>query len=134
MTAKQLNEEQMVSLVRNALLVAGQEMGPEGDHWPVINSTIHSIMKDWEDLKIERNVDVELKTHLYAQLEQMEKNIVHFSVDVQRDVEPKLKQLRDIYDAYFLDAENAEPLRAEEIPTQIKRAKAIIDTLEEENA
>ena len=41
----------MVSLVRNALLVAGHEMGANGDHWPVIKSTIHSIMKDWEDLK-----------------------------------------------------------------------------------
>ncbi len=64
MTAQATTETQMVGLVRNALLVAGQEMGADGDHWPVINSTIHSIAKDWENLQIERNVHTELKTHL----------------------------------------------------------------------
>ena len=75
-TTKPMPEEQMVHLVRNALLVAGHEMGKDGDHWPVVKSTIHSLMKDWEDLKVERNVHAELKKHVYAQLDEMEVGIV----------------------------------------------------------
>jgi len=50
-TTKPMPEEQMVHLMRNALLVAGHEMGADGDHWPVVKATIHSLMKDWEDFE-----------------------------------------------------------------------------------
>ena len=56
-----MTEEKMVTLVRNALLAAGHEMGKNGDHWPVIKSTIEKVMKDWENLKIERDITAELK-------------------------------------------------------------------------
>ena len=35
-----MTDDQAVNLVRNSLLVAGQEMGHDGDHWPVIKSTV----------------------------------------------------------------------------------------------
>lgn len=127
-------EEQMVHLVRNALLVAGQEMG-NGDHWPVVKSTIYSIMKDWEDLKIERNVHAELKKHLYAQLDEMDRLAQNHTAAEKAEALPKLKELREIYDAYFEPA-NKEflKLNKEDTPIHVKRAQHLLKTLEDENA
>jgi hypothetical protein len=131
MTAKPLNEEQMVHVVRNALLVAGQEMG-NGDQWPVIKDTIHKIMKDWEDLKIERNVDAELKVHLYAQIAEMEAGLPECSHEMQLRLAPKVKELRDVCDAYFSDVDrNAVMYDDSKTPAHIKRMKTIIATLED---
>jgi len=134
MSEARITEEQMVMLVRNALLVAGHEMGVDGDHWPVIKSTIHSIMKDWENLKIERNVQAEMRLHIYDQLDEMDQILVTCSAEVQADTGPKLKQLREIYDAYF-DTVDAENLAVDEnkIPAHVKRAQAIIMTLEDDD-
>jgi hypothetical protein len=131
-TEMHLTEEQMMSLVRNALLVAGHEMGETGDHWPVINSTIHSVMKDWEDLKIERNVHAEMRKHVYEQLDEMDRVLLTCPEDLQADTASKLKGLREIYDAYFekVHARNLS-IEEEDIPAHVKRAQAIIRTLEE---
>jgi hypothetical protein len=130
-----LTEAQMVQLTRNALLVAGQEMGETGDHWPVIKSTIHSIMKDWEQLQIERNVHAELKIQLYEQLREMERILPTCTADVQADAAPKLKELREVYDAYFTDIDEDKLILDDaEVPQHVKRAKAIIETLEAEDA
>ena len=99
--AKQMTEEQKMMFLRNALVVAGQEMGDDGDHWPVIKSTVHAIMKTWEDVKTERNVDNEMKTHLYQQLQIMENGLGDCTADARKAIEPKLKELREVYDAYF---------------------------------
>ena len=134
MTAAQTTETQMVGLVRNALMVAGQEMGAQGDHWPVINATIHSIMKDLEQVQITRNVREEMRTHLYEQLVIMDKAIVNCTAEVQQNIIPKLKRLRELYDAYFTDLnEGAAAVSEDEIPVYIQRAKAIIQTLEGDN-
>jgi hypothetical protein len=132
---KELTEAQMVQLTRNALLVAGEEMGAEGDHWPVIDSTMRSLMKDWEALQIERAVNAEMKKHLYAQLEIMENALPGCAPDVQAEIGPQLKELREVYDAYFTDVANEDELVLEDIetPMHVKRAEAIIDTLESDN-
>jgi hypothetical protein len=128
---KGMTEDRWVGLVRNALLVSGEEMGADGDHWPAIKSTIHSIMKDSENLKIEKNVDAELKPHLYRQLETMERDVAKSSDQIKSEVMPKLRELRDIYDAYFSNVGmDSFVLREEEIPDHIKRAEVIISTLE----
>ena len=128
-TAPKFTDAQMVNLVRNALLVAGEELGENGDHWPVIKSTIHSIMKDWEDVQIERNVQAEMKKHLYAQLAEMERLLPTCPPDVQTDAAPKIKELREIYDAYFTPVAQ-DNYDESEIPAHIKRARAIIHTME----
>lgn len=131
---KQMPEEQAVALVRNALLVAGMEMGAEGDHWPAIKSTIHSVVKDWEDLKTERNVDAELKKHLYKHLSEMEAGIAQCDAKVRAEVAPLLSQLREIYDAYFSDAaDEAVMVYENEEPVHLQRARIILDTLEDED-
>lgn len=129
--AREMTEEQMVGLVRNALLVAGYEMGKTGDHWPVINDTILKIAKDWEESKIQENVDAEMKIHLYEQLGIMENGMVECSPAVRAELTPVLKELREIYDSYFtsLDDSAVAPIREEEIPVYVKRAEAIIATL-----
>ncbi|MDR3450567.1 MAG: hypothetical protein P4M15_12640 [Alphaproteobacteria bacterium] len=126
-----MNEEQMVHLVRNALLVAGQEMG-NGDQWPVVKDTIYKIMKDWEDLKVERAVDVELKAHLYAQLDGMEASLPECSPEAAAQLIPKIKHLREVCDAYFSELNrNAVYADEDDQPEHVKRMRAIIQTLEE---
>ena len=133
-TAKPMSGEQMVHLVRNALLVAGHEMGDEGDHWPVVKATIHSLMKDWEDLKVERNVDAELQKHLYAQLKEMEAGLDECTPEMRAQLAPKIAELRDVCDAYFSDiADDALILDDERQPPHIKRMETIISTLEDEH-
>jgi hypothetical protein len=131
MMAKDMTEERKVGLVRNALLVAGQEMGESGDHWPVINDAIHNIAKDWEEQRIQKNVDEELQIHLYEQLEIMEKGMADCSPAIRAELTPKLKELREIYDSYFssLDESAVAPVSDDEIPVYLKRAEAIIATL-----
>lgn len=128
----QMSEERAVHLVRNALLVAGQEMGEDGDHWPVIKSTIHSVMKDYEDLKVERNVSEELRKYYAGIIANVEKNLSKCPADKQPDVQKILHEMREIYNARF-----EEPVGkimyvtcdADE-PIHIKRMKNIIETLE----
>lgn len=129
--AKEMTEAQMVGLVRNALLVAGYELGKTGDHWPVINATIKSIASDWEESQIQKNVDEEMKIHLYEQLGIMEKGMADCSPAVRAELTPVLKELRELYDCYFssLDDRAVQPIRDEEIPVYVKRAEAIIATL-----
>ncbi len=132
MDAKTLNEGQMINLVRNALLVAGHEMGEDGDHWPVIKSTIHQIMRDWENVQIERNTDAEMKIHLYQQLAIMERGLPDCAPDVQADLAPRLKELREIYDAYFSAVdEKVEDFSEQESPLYVQRAEAIVTALGE---
>jgi hypothetical protein len=130
--AADMTEEQAAQLLRNALLVAGHEMGPVGDHWPVIKSTVFDIMKGFEEMKIERNVDAELKIHLYEQLTEMERYVREELATDQAATLAKLKDLREIYDAYFSTPDKeAASIREDEIPTYIKRAKTIVATLED---
>jgi len=130
MAKTMMTEAQMVGLVRNALLVAGYEMGQTGDHWPVIADTIHSIAKDWEEWKLEKEVDAEMKIHLYEQLGNMEKELPNCDATAQAELAPKLKELREVYDSYFSDIdETAEYINEFDIPAYAKRAEAIIATL-----
>jgi hypothetical protein len=133
MKTESLNEEQMVFLVRNALLVAGQEMG-RGDEWPVVKDTIFKIMKDWEDLRIERAVDEQLKIHLYDQIKKMEESLAECSPDAREVLEPKVREWREVCDAYFADVDpGAVHCDEENAPEHIKRMKAILGTLEDDH-
>ncbi len=135
MTSSKMTEEQMVGLVRNALVVAGMEMGgPEGDHWPVVKDTIYNVMKDWEELKVERNVQAEMRVHLYAELDRMDTVLAACPDDVRADAGPKLKQLREVCDAHFAKVEaNDIYIDDEQMPAHVKRAETIIKTLEADN-
>jgi hypothetical protein len=131
----QTNEAQLVGLVRNALLVAGQEMGAEGDHWPVINSTIDSLVKDWEAVEIERNVQAELKINFLntiRELKSIQKDSPnHFKPRIQKAID----QLQEIYDAAFAEVDESKRIiDPANIPAYITRAEAIIKTLEDEDA
>jgi len=127
---KEKREDVAVNLVRNALLVAGQEMG-NGDEWPVIKDTVYKIMKDREDVRIERNVDEEMQEHLYAQLQVMEAGLEECDDEMRAKLEPKIKELREVCDAYFSEVDENLVVRDEEDePLHIKRMKAILATME----
>lgn len=124
----------MLRITRNALIVAGDEMGKTGDHWPVIKSTIYQIANDYEQVRINRNVDEEMKIHLYHELEEMERRLPECREDARPKVAARLKQLREIFDAYFAPYDESAILIDEaELPPHILRARQIISTLEEED-
>jgi hypothetical protein len=135
MTAK-MTEEQMVGLVRNALVVAGMEMGAEGDHWPVIKDTIHHIMQDWEDLKTEREVCAEVKKHyekMILDLEALSSKTTE--PEVKADITATVARIRDITNACFAKVDDSNMYPGEEdIPIHAKRAKEIIKTLGDSDA
>jgi hypothetical protein len=132
MAATEMTEEQRLFMLRNALLVAGQEMGPDGDHWPVIKSTIHQLMKDWEDSRIERNVFEELKIYYADIVARLEKNLEHCPPSLRPKMDKIMQNIRETYDACFADVDLAMFVSCdEEVPIHIKRAEAIIKTLED---
>jgi hypothetical protein len=134
MTVPETNEAQLVGLVRNALLVAGQEMGEEGDHWPVINSTIQSIMKDWEEVQIERNVFDEVKNQFRITLKELETLCQECPEEVRPQIRAIIIKLFEIYNACFTPVETNLYADEDTLPVHIKRAKAIIKTLEDDDA
>ncbi len=137
----EMTETEMKALVRNALMVAGREMGETGDHWPVIKKTIADLMGDWERLRIEREVHAEMKRHLYEQLAAMEQILLTCPKEEQKIIAPRLAELREVYNAFFSNVEKEELYLEDDIelyleeaekPLHIRRAEAIIETLEEE--
>jgi len=133
-----MTEKQMKDLARNALMVAGNEMGKEGDHWPVIKNTITDIMMDWEHLEREREVHAEMKIHLYEQLDIMKENLKNCTLEEKKIAAPLISELEEIYDAFFTEVKMEEIYMAEnddevEEPVHIKRAEAILNVLMEEN-
>jgi hypothetical protein len=126
----QMSEAQAVHLVRNALVVAGEEMGQDGDHWPVIKSTVHNIMKDWEDLQIERNVTVELEKHCRDILNDMEKSLELCPPDLLPEAQAAMKELWHLHKARFEPIDQTMFVICDaDIPIYIKRAEAIMRTL-----
>lgn len=129
---KERHEDTAINLVRNALLVAGHEMGEEGDHAPVITATIHQIMKDREEARINRATDAEMKIHLYQQLGIMESELPRCDASIRALAAQKLATLRETLDAYFAPTNETVPLPPDdELPLHIRRAKEILKTLEE---
>lgn len=137
-TTIEMSEAEMKTLVRNALMVAGQEMGETGDHWPVIKNTITDIMRDWEALEEERAFQAEVKKHLYDQLKAMEDLLATCDDETKAEVAPRLAELREIYDAHFVSPafETIDMTEEDdsEKPIHIQRAEAILKTLEEDDA
>lgn len=131
-STRELSEDQMMTLIRNTLIVAGKEMGEEGDHWPVIKKTVLDLMKEWDALKVERAVHEQLKEHLGCTLDEMNKALDECPAGARSEMEAGMKELREIYNAYFAPLA-PEPSGAEddEAPIHIQRAEAIIHTLEE---
>lgn len=126
-----LTDAQLIHLARNALLVAGQEMGEKGDHWPVINSTIHQLMQDYQALQIERNLHAELKTHLYAKLSEMGRTVHTMPADKRQALAQRLKELEEVSSAFFSEVDYSKmTIDAEDLPPHIKRLQYLIATLD----
>lgn len=131
-TLQKLSDDEIIHIARNALIAAGLEMGREGDHWPIIKDTVYKIMRDWEELKIERNVQTEMKKHLYVQLEIMESEIPNCAKEIQDILREKITALREVYQAYFSPVAEEDMVFFADIdePEHIKRARAILDMTE----
>ncbi len=130
-----VTEEQAVRMLSNALVLAGREMGDGGDHWPVIKSAIRDLNADWEKLKIERAVHAEMQEHLYAALAEMESRARGCDAATKAEVMPKLRELREIYDAFFSPVPLASPVAAandEETPNYVKRIENMMEIFEGE--
>ncbi len=93
--------DQTVNMTRNALLVAGLEMGKEGDHWPVIKANIHALMRDYEKLKIEKAVQEQLKEHLDQIIGDYEALLERSDDEFRNAMAPHVRGMREVYDAMF---------------------------------
>lgn len=134
-------DDKMVHLARNALLVAGMEMGKEGDHWPVIKANIHALMRDYENLKIETAVQEELKEHVGKIIGELEHDLTTCPPGTKAKAEPHIRKMRELYDAMFAPTDAATEAvatqdgAAEEETGYVpwKSSAAIIDTLLEDH-
>ena len=125
------SETDMKNLIRNSLMIAGQELGDAGDHWPVVKNTITDIMHDWEELEIQRAVHAELKRQMKRYLDDMEEVLKTCKPSIRAEAAPHIADLREVYDAAFSTPEEEliDLNDNDELPIHIKRAEAIIDTL-----
>lgn len=94
-------DDKLVNLTRNALLVAGMEMGKEGDHWPVIKANIHALMRDHENLKIEVAVQEQLREHVGKIIGEYEKFLTECDEITRNKAEPHIHKMRELHDAMF---------------------------------
>lgn len=125
------DEERMVFTIRNALLVAGQEMG-NGDEWPVVKDTIYKIMQDWENLKVERAVNDELQKHYASIIDNLVNNLHLCPEDLRPKAEEMIKELRELYHARF-DPVSKMEISNDDLPMHTKRMLAIVKTLEDDD-
>ena len=136
----------MLNLARNALLVAGHEMGSEGDHWPVIKAAVHGLARAYEAMKIEEEVTSQLRIHMKSALDEYEQLVEHHGDELDETQRDELQQfianMRELYHARFdepVQAANDDSPLADliELATgtdgmlPFARAAAIIATLDE---
>ena len=133
----------LLNMARNALLVAGHEMGSEGDHWPVIKAAVHGLARAYETMKLEEEVASQLRQHMQHALDEYEQIVADHGDDLtpeqKRELEKFIGDMRDIYSARFEVPANDDGLAdlirmAHGTPGMIpfQRAAAIIRTLNEE--
>ena len=130
----QMTEAQAVDLVRNALVVAGHELGKDGDHWPVIKSTVHSIMRDYEEWEVGKNTFAEVRKHYREMITELRDLSEKCPEESKAQVNALVADLLQLYTACFTPVDrNYLQITEEEFPPHVKRAAAIIDTLEEDD-
>lgn len=111
-------DERLVYLARNALLVAGMEMGKEGDHWPVIKANIHAMMNDYEQLKIELAVREELREHMGDLIAQYEKLMTECDEETRTKIGPHVKEMREVHEAMFTAVDPAHEIQTQYEPDE----------------
>ena len=130
MTGKAMTEDQMVHIVRNALIVAGQEMGQDGDHWPVINATIHDIMEDIEETKAKRAALIQVKKYYEDMIRELVSIRNKKNENDKAEMEAVISEIRALYRACFDEVDLANVYLSEtDLPQHFKRADIIISTL-----
>ncbi|QQR69347.1 MAG: hypothetical protein IPI58_01295 [Alphaproteobacteria bacterium] len=103
-----LNEEEEQALVQaacNAVILAGQEMGADGDHWPLIKATLHGMIEDYRDLRIERAVSKEMEDHLGTLINDYESLLNLCPRELAEQIAPMIAQMREVYEARFVPPE-----------------------------
>ena len=95
----------MLNMARNALLVAGHEMGADGDHWPVIKAAVHGLARAYDAMKIEEEVTRQLRTHMKAALDEyaqlLDDHGDELDLDQKRELETFVGNMRELYQARF---------------------------------
>jgi hypothetical protein len=105
-----------LQLARNALLVAGLEMGAEGDHWPVIKANIQALEQDYAALQTELAVQAELCEHVGAVIAQYETLLTDCAAPLRDKVAPHVRRLREIHTAMFSPVAAATIERLRTVP------------------
>lgn len=136
----------MLNLARNALLVAGHEMGADGDHWPVIKAAVHGLARAYEAMKIEEEVTRQLRVHMKDALDEYEQLVDQHGDELDTaqcaELQSFIHDMRELYSARFdpvaTAANDDNPLEGlMELATGTEgmlpfaRAASIIDTLDQ---
>lgn len=131
MTEKAVNEELMLQIVRNALLVAGHEMG-EGDHTPLVNATIHNLTRDYEDYKNKRAAFDELRKYYAHVISELQRIRPECDEKMGAAIDETLPEIIEVYEASFapVDAGNVY-VDPNLVNLNAKRADRILRTLED---
>ncbi|MGB4102358.1 MAG: hypothetical protein WBK91_10695 [Alphaproteobacteria bacterium] len=111
-------DERLVHLARNALLVAGMEMGKEGDHWPVIKANINAMMNDYEQLKIEIAVQEELRQHMGNLIAQYEKLLTECDAETKEKIGGHIREMREVHEAMFSPVDPANEVKTIDLPDE----------------
>lgn len=138
------SDASLLNMARNALLVAGHEMGSEGDHWPVIKAAVHGLARAYDAMKVEEEVANQLRTHMKAALDEYQALVESYGDDltaVQKDeLEKFIDDMRDIYSARFDTPANDNPIaqllrmaHGTEGMVPFERAAMLIRTLDQEH-
>ncbi len=94
-------EEVYVRVAKNALLIAGHEMGRDGDHWPAIKAAIYGITREFEALTVEEDVSAELETHLQELINRYATVMENAPVALQKELRPIIDEMQEVYNARF---------------------------------
>jgi hypothetical protein len=110
-------------------------MRPDGDHWPVIKATATSIMKDYEDWKIEHNVLDEVKTHFQSMIRELQALRDESPAKVRKEIDGTIISMLELYNASFSPVhEHDMYIDENNMPLHMKRAKNIVKLLEDGDA
>jgi hypothetical protein len=96
MTGMLTKDEQKMQEARAAIIKAGKDMGEYGDHWPLIQSVLRDISKDYDEYQAERaifEIIVGEVRHTLADLEDMLKTANDHDKPLIKETHQKISAL-----------------------------------------
>jgi hypothetical protein len=103
-----MNDQTLLTTLKNGIMIAGHEMGPVGDHWPAIHAISKGLDDDFFQIETDEAVLGELEFYLADTLNKMEDVAKNSSPSDRKIMMGYIKQKWEEYYAIFepIDAKN----------------------------